>query len=150
VRLLIVEAPGVLYPIDNNPPNADPITSGLRLVRALTEGFGVSVLLVAQIPSQDHELQLKAWADTYDVSNTWRITEDETQDHLQFWETTVMTYIGRLRATPVLALTAHTPVAHMLATRSVPTSRFYAPDGNAPDWGPATPAWANSAHLFEE
>lgn len=150
VRLLIVEAPGVLFPIDQVPPNADPITSGLRFVRSLTEGYGVGVLLVAHLHGVPQpEDALNAWTKMYDVEHGWRVaTSDSTP--VDFWKTQVTTMIGKLRATPVLAVTSHTLVAQYLATVGIPTMRFYAPDGSAPDWGPATSSWANVAPASEE
>jgi len=145
MRLLIVEAPGVLYPYDQRPPNADPITSGLRFVRALTEGYGVSVLIVAQVAAEDHERQLREWLKVYDVEHAWILTDDGSKSHRQFWETDVLTYIGSLHGTPTVAVVPHTPVAKMLASRSVPVVRFYPPDGQAPDWGPTNSSWASKA-----
>lgn len=141
VRVLVVEAPGVLYPLGQNPPNADPITSGLRLVRSLSEGYGVGLLLVAQVPLSNHDAQLRAWAAQYDVSLTWTVTDDAKAPPLEFWERKVMTTLGAMRATPPVVLTAHPQIAHMLASKSVPTIQFRRPDGIAPDWGPAVSSW---------
>ena len=143
MRILVVEAPGVLYPRESTLPNADPITSGLRLVRALTEGFGISTLVVGQTPSVNHEEQLKAWLRTYDVTFNWVVTDDQALPLQQFWERKVMTFLGSLRAQPPAVVSGSPLVSSMLAGKSVPTIQFRPPDGIAPDWGPMASSWEN-------
>lgn len=145
MRVLVVEAPGVLYPSESSLPNADPITSGLRLVRALTEGFGVATLIVGQTDTTTHEEQLKAWLRTYDVTFNWTVTDDKTAPLMEFWERKVMTFLGSLRASPPAVLTSSPAIAQMLATKAVPTIQFRPPDGIAPDWGPMASSWVNTA-----
>jgi hypothetical protein len=149
MRLLIVEAPGVLYPYDQQPPNADPIYSGLRFVRALTEGYGVSVLIVGQLSAVDPDMQLKEWLRIYDVQHAWILTGDGSKPDREFWETDVLTYIGKLRGTPTMAVVPHTPTATMLARRSVPVLRFLPPVGKVPDWGPTNSSWASKQPVEE-
>ena len=149
-RVLIVDAPGVLYPSESYPPNCDPISSGLRLVRALTEGYGVSVLVAGQLPTPDHETQLKAWLTVYDVQHGWLTTGDGAQTHLEFWERVVLSRLGRLQATPPVVVTASPGVSDMLQKRSVPSIQFRAPEGIAPDWGPTASTWADKAPPKEE
>lgn len=143
MRVLVVEAPGVLYPAESSLPNADPITSGLRLVRALTEGFGVSVLVAGQVGTVNHEEQLKAWLRTYDVTFNWTVTDDKALPLQEFWERKVMTFLGSLRAQPPVVLTSSPLISHLLAGKSVPTIQFRPPDGIAPDWGPQASSWKN-------
>jgi hypothetical protein len=146
VRLLIVEVPGVLYPSDHVLPRADPIVSGLRFVRALSEGYGVSTLMVANAP----EVQLRAWLKIYNVETTWVVSGDGSKAPLDFWTTDVLTFIGKLNATPTVAVTAHTPTAKMLASRAIPVVRYHEPDGIMPDWGPTNSSWADKAPEPEE
>lgn len=143
MRLLVVEAPGVLYPSDQHPPNADPITSGLRLVRALTEGFGVSTLFVGQSPMVNHEEQLREWCKAYDVQHTWLVTADNRTSVMEFWERKVMSFLGKQRAVPPVVLTASPVVGQMLTTRGVATIQYRPPSGNAPDWKPQASSWVN-------
>lgn len=143
MRVLVVEAPGVLYPAESSLPNADPITSGLRLVRALTEGFGVSTLVVGQVGGGEHEAQLKAWLRTYDVTFNWVVSDDKRTSLMEFWERKVMTFLGSLRAAPPAVLTGSPLVSQMLASKAVPTIQFRPPDGIAPDWGPMASSWVN-------
>lgn len=148
-RVLVIDAPGVLYPAGQRPPNADPITSGLRLARALTEGYGVGVVLTAQIPLSNHEVQLRTWAATYDITQSWLVTDDAMVPPVEFWERKVMTFLGSMRATPPVVLTAHPQIANMLSSKSVPSIQFRAPDGIAPDWGPAVSSWADKMRIEE-
>jgi hypothetical protein len=143
VRVLVVEAPGVLYPTEAALPNADPITSGLRLTRALTEGFGVSVLVVGQVPSDSHEQQLKAWLRTYDVTFNWVVSASNRTSLMEFWERKVMTFLGSLRAAPPAVVTSSPLIGQMLASKAVPTIQFRPPDGGTPDWGPMASSWVN-------
>jgi hypothetical protein len=149
VRVLVVEAPGVLYPGESFPPNADPITSGLRLTRAMSEGFGISVLVVGQLPTVDHEKQLKAWLRTYDVTFNWTVTSDRHTTVQEFWERKVMTFLGSLRAAPPAVVSASPWVCNMLASKSVPTLQFRPPDGIAPNWGPMASSWENPTFVEE-
>jgi hypothetical protein len=149
-RVLVVDAPGVLYPAEKYPPNCDPITSGLRLVRALSEGYGVPVLVVGQIPSAAHQLQLKAWLSVYDVQHGRLETGDQSLDDLEFWEKEVLTVLGSMQATPPVVITANQRISRMLMARSVPSIQFRAPAGIAPDWGPTASSWAAKAPTIEE
>lgn len=143
MRLLVVEAPGVLYPSEQHPPNADPTPSGLRLVRALTEGFGVSTLIVGQSPTVNHEEQLKTWCRAYDVQFTWTVTADNRTSLVEFWERKVMSFLGQQRAVPPVVLTASPLVGQMLTARGVATIQYRQPSGNAPDWKPLASSWVN-------
>lgn len=150
MRTLVVDAPGVLYPYNQYPPNCDPIPSGLRLVRSLTEGFGVSVLVVGQNPVPNHEDSLKAWLTVYDVTHTWLETGDEELDHVAFWERNVLTRLGAQQAQPPVIISSSTSVCRMLSERSVATIQFRPPRGLAPDWGPMKSTWASKAPPTEE
>lgn len=150
MRLLVVEAPGVLYPSEERPPNADPITSGLRLVRAITEGFGVPVAIVGQIPVENHREVLKAWLTTYDITHAHILSDIGTQRNLEFWESEVLTHLGAMQAQPPVVITSSTAIAEMLTTRAVPTIQFRPPDGNAPNWGPQRSSWADKYTFTEE
>lgn len=150
MRLLVVEAAGVLYRSEETPPNALPITSGLRFVRALTEGLGVPVAVVAQLDAVNAEAVLQSWLKTYDVTYAHTIHGSTERDTATFWEQDVLAFLGSLQAQPPAVVTSSPLVAMMLSQRAVPTVQFRPPDGNAPNWGPTRSSWANKYALIEE
>lgn len=150
MRLLVVDAPGVLYSEKETPPTANPITSGLRLVRALTDGFGVPVLVAGQIPGEMHETQMAAWLKVYDVQHAFTVTDPGSKRYLDFWEEDVMSRLGSMRATPPAVITASAGLGKLLARCSVPTIQYRQPEGKAPDWRPTASTWAAKAPHTEE
>jgi hypothetical protein len=151
VKLVIVHAPGLLYPVEESPPVADPISSGLAYVRAVLKGYGVTALYTATIPGYEDEGQalLKEWCRAYDLAPTWALTTDSFDAH-HWWSTQVLTFISQLRATPAMVLTGDPLVAEAAAAHGIPVSVFIPPNKLMPDWGPLSSTWADRGAVAME
>ncbi len=130
------------------------IESIYRHLPSAVAKFNVSSLIQALVSTlmvaNTDEAQLRSWLKIYNVETTWVVTGDGSKAPLDFWTTDVLTFIGKLNATPTVAVTAHTPTAKMLASRAIPVVRYYEPDGIMPDWGPTNSSWADKAPDSEE
>lgn len=138
MKVIVLDAPGLLYPDTQAPPTADPVRSGVLLARKLIDAMAVPVLLTSQAEPK----ALKEWCKAYDVFYTWHVHGEGAETTFDYWDREVLTTLGRNRLSVEVVLTADERVAVKLADAGLPTIQFRAP-GGMPDWAPRASAWRN-------
>lgn len=139
MKVLILDAPGLLYPTTQPLPNADPIQSGVMLARKMIDAMALPVLMCSQADSD----QLKSWCKAYDVFYTWQARGEDGESTYDYWDRVVLTLLGQQRANAAVCLTADERVAVKLAATGIPTAQFRQA-GGMPDWAPRASSWENA------
>lgn len=117
MKILVVDADGLLLEDWRAVPNCDPLSTGLALYKRLVDAE--SVLLVTQADL----LQFTPWALQYGITYTWAVNPEGPESAV----TAAQSFVGRQHGTIPLYVTTNEAEARDARVRGVPASCFYAP-----------------------
>lgn len=141
MKLIVVDAPGLLYPEGHCAPNADPLPSGIDFARRIMQGYGASTIVIAHDDSD--VVELRSWMALYKVSPSWVLVETPRTSTEDFITKVVLNEINRLGGTPALLVTANRIHSMLMVQRNIPAALFIKAADGVPDWKTRGSSWVN-------
>lgn len=143
MKLLVIDAPGLLYLDGQSPPVADPIPVGIDIVRRVMEGYGSSAMVVHH--GDADPVELRSWLSVYKITPTWVLSEPTRTTTEDFVQKVILREVGKVQGTLALFVTANSEHARFMQMKSITSLMMMRAEDGVPDWKARGSSWSNEA-----